>query len=88
MNLKDVPRLLRPHFITLRELVQEKKFKEAEQYLNNLHPRIYDEITARSCRQRPFSGIFSEIEKTKKSRIVEVPDKTSIKTQSDLNYIF
>lgn len=85
MNHK-IGEALAPYYKELKALIEAKKFKEAEKYLNDLHPSFYDLIVESAIAGSSFAGLLGAIDKTKKR--VRPEDFYYKGLQPDTNSIF
>lgn len=61
-EIDRVPKCLLEYYCDLKDLLKEKKHKEARRYLHNLPKGIYDMIIEKSGKSKVFNNIISQIE--------------------------
>lgn len=61
-----IAKILIPYYEELKALTDKKNFKQAEKYLNNLNPGLYDLIIESAISGSSFAGVLATIDKSKK----------------------
>jgi hypothetical protein len=86
-KLKDVPELLKGHYIALNKLIKDGEMLKAEQYLYSLPQKVYDEIVKRSGRGYSFETIVNKIEGIRIAKRTNETFKIN-EHSGDKNFIF